>query len=75
MTIELRGLTKQQYQIADLLWSCDSPEAVEQLKQSLPKQYRRDAETVYQLIIAAVMDQYTEVDDYAKTIIDQCRRP
>ncbi len=71
MTITLEGLSKQQYQIADLLWSCESQEQVEQIKQNLPPAYRRDAETVHQLMIAAVMDQYDHIDEYAKTLIDR----
>ena len=69
MTIELTGLTKQQYQIADLLWNCESQAAVDQLKQNLPKAYRRDAETIHQLMIAAVMDQYEEVTEDVRELI------
>ena len=72
MTIELQGLTKQQYQIADLLWSCESQEAVEQLKQNLPAAYRRDAETIHQLMIAAVMDQHEDITEDVKAIIQRC---
>ncbi len=73
MTIELHGLTRQQYQIADLLWSCDSQEAVEQLKQSLPEAYKRDAETIHQMMIAAVMDQYEDITDDVRGLIDSLR--
>ncbi len=69
MTIELQGLTKQQYQIADLLWNCESQEAVEQLKQTLPAAYRRDAETIHQLMIAAVFDGYEEITDDVRELI------
>ncbi len=69
MTITLEGLSKQQYQIADLLWSCESQEQVEQIKQNLPPAYRRDAETVHQLMIAAVMDQYETVTDDVRELI------
>ena len=69
MTIELQGLTKQQYQIADLLWNCESQQDVEQLKQNLPAAYRRDAETIHQLMIAAVMDQYEEVTEDVRELI------
>ncbi len=69
MTIELQGLTKQQYQIADLLWNCESQEAVEQLKQNLPAAYRRDAETIHQLMIAAVFDGYEEITEDVRELI------
>ena len=73
MTIQLHGLTRQQYQIADMIWSCDSQEDVDKLIANLPQAYKRDAVTIHQLMIAAVMDQYMEVDDYAKAIIDRAR--
>jgi hypothetical protein len=73
VSIQLEGLTKQQYQIADMIWSCESQEDVDRLKRNLPAAYRQDAETIHQLMIAAVMDQYMDVDDYAKAIIDRCR--
>ncbi len=69
MSITIQGLTTQQYQIAELLWRCDSQAAVDQLKQSLPEQYRRDAETVHQLMIAAVMDQYEGVTEDVRDLI------
>ena len=61
MTIELQGLTKQQYQIADLLWSCESQQDVERMIAAMPTGYREDAVTIHQLMIAAVMDQHTEI--------------
>jgi len=73
MTITLQGLTKQQYQLAELLWNCDSQEAVEQLKRSLPAAHKRDAETIHQLMIAAVMDGYDEVTDDVKSVINGLR--
>jgi len=73
MTITLQGLTKQQYQLADLLWNCESEQDVEQLKQSLPATHRREAETVHQLMIAAVFDGYDEVTEDVKELIDGLR--
>lgn len=73
MTITLEGLTRQQYQIADLLWGCDTQDQVAQLISSMPAGYRQDAETIHQLMIAAVMDQYTEVTEDVQAIIDRCR--
>lgn len=73
MTITLEGLTKQQYQIADMLWSCESQEDVAQLIQNLPAGYKKDAVVIHQLMIAAVMDQYTEVTADVKAAIDHCK--
>lgn len=71
MTITLEGLTQQQYQIADLLWNCDSQEQVQALIQSMPAQYKQDAVSIHQLMIAAVMDQHTEITEDVKDAISR----
>ncbi len=71
MTIQLTGLTKQQHQIADMIWSCDSQQAVDQLIGNMPPAYKQDAQTIYQLMIAAVMDQHMEITEDVKDIIDR----
>lgn len=74
MTIELHGLTRQQYQIADMIWNCDTQEAVEQLMRAMPAAYKQDAVVIHQLMIAAVMDQHMEITEDVKAVIDHCRR-
>jgi len=71
MTITLEGLTHQQYQIADLLWNCESQEQVQSLIQSMPTQYKQDAVSIHQLMIAAVMDQHTEITEDVKDTISR----
>lgn len=71
MTISLEGLTQQQYQIADLLWNCDSQQQVEALLASMPAQYKQDAVSIHQLMIAAVMDQHTEITADVKDLISR----
>ena len=74
MTIQLQGLTRQQYQIADMIWSCESQADVEQLMRALPPAYKQDAVVIHQLMIAAVMDQYEEVTDDVKDLISAISR-
>lgn len=69
MTITLEGLTRQQYQIADMLWQCDTQSDVEQLIRNLPAAYQRDAKTIHQLMIAAVFDQYEDITTDVKDLI------
>lgn len=73
MTISIQGLTKQQTQIADMLWSCESQADVDRLIQNLPMSYKKDAVVIHQLMIAAVMDQYEEITDDVQTVIDRIR--
>ncbi len=74
MTIELHGLTRQQHQIADMIWSCDSQQDVDQLIRNLPTAYQRDAVAIHQLMIAAVLDQYMEITEYVKNLISDISR-
>ncbi len=69
MSIELHGLTKQQYQIADMIWSCESQQDVDKLIQNLPPAYKQDAVVIHQLMIAAVMDQHMEITEDVKAVI------
>ena len=71
MSITIEGLTKQQRQIADLLWSCDTQEAVHQLIQSLPPEYKQDAVAIHQLMIAAVFDQYEDITEDVEDLISR----
>ncbi len=73
MTITLHGLTRQQHQIADMIWSCESQADVDKLIQNLPPAYKQDAETIHQLMIAAVMDQYEDITEDVKDIINSIR--
>jgi len=73
MTIELQGLTRQQYQIADLLWSCDSQEDVQRMIAAMPSGYREDAVVIHQLMIAAVMDQHVEITEDVKDLISNLK--
>ncbi len=73
MTIELEGLSKQQYQIADMIWSCETQADVDRLIRNLPPAYKQDAVVIHQLMIAAVMDQYEEITADVKAAIDRCR--
>ncbi len=69
MSIELHGLSKQQYQIADMIWSCESQQDVDKLIQNLPPAYKQDAVVIHQLMIAAVMDQHMEITEDVKAVI------
>jgi Spy/CpxP family protein refolding chaperone len=73
--IQLEGLTERQRQLADLIWACDTQEALDLLLRAMPPEYRRDAETVHELMLAAVFDQQMEIREDVKDFIDHCSRP
>ena len=66
--IEIQGLTERQYRLADMIWACDGQEDVARFIKGLPPEYRQDAETVHELMIAAVFDQDLEVLDEIKDL-------
>lgn len=67
--ITVEGLTAQQHRLADMIWNCDSQEDVERFITALPPEYKQDALTVRELMIAAVMDQQEVITDYVKDLI------
>jgi hypothetical protein len=67
--IQLEGLTKRQYQIADMIWSCETQENLETLMSVMPAEYKRDAITVHELMLAAVFDQQLEIREDVKDLI------
>ena len=61
--IQIEGLNKRQRAIADILWSFNSKDECRKFINSLQTDWRRDAETVVELMILAVCD---EVDSVAE---------
>lgn len=74
MTIQLQGLTRQQHQIADMIWSCESQEDVARLIRNLPPAYQKDAVVIHDLMIAAVMDQHMEITEDVRALIRSLSR-
>ena len=74
MTITIQGLTEQQRRLADMIWSCDSQEDVARFMQALPAEYKQDAESVHELMIAAVFDQHTEIHADVQDLISRISR-
>ena len=59
--IQIEGLNKRQRAIADILWSFNSREECRKFINSLQPNWRRDAETVVELMIWAVCDECRDV--------------
>ena len=68
MTIEILGLSKRQRALADILWSMNSKEDCHRFIASLDPLTRRDAETVVDMMILAVIDQVDHVDQAQEVI-------
>jgi hypothetical protein len=61
--IKLEGLTKQDIQICNLLWNCDSIEAVDQMVNAMPPAYKQRAEVMRELMTAAQLDTVEDIDE------------
>lgn len=66
--MELLLRTKQQHQIADLLWAAESVEEADAIVQK----FGRDAIVVRDLMLAATMDEVTDTD-LAVNVLNQIR--
>ena len=73
MSIQIEGLSRRQRAIADVLWLMATREDAERFVKSLEPNTRKDAETVIEMMMLAVIDECDSVDDSVKSIIDNLR--
>jgi uncharacterized protein (DUF169 family) len=72
--ITLEGLTKQDIQICNLLWNCDSVEAVDAIVKAMPPAYKTRAIVLRELMTAAALDDVITVDDNVKQYLQTISR-
>ena len=71
MTITIHGLTPNQRILADVIWHMDSMDAVNGFIRSLrPESLKHDALVARDMIIAAAVDQQTDVSNSVKEYLD-----
>ncbi len=63
MTIQLEGLTQKDIEICNLLWNCDSVEAVDAMVAAMPAAYKRRAVVLRELMTAAALDNVDTVNE------------
>jgi hypothetical protein len=61
--ITLQGLSKQDIQICNLLWNCDSIEAVDAMVKAMPPAYKNRAVVMRELMTAAQLDQVEDIHE------------
>jgi hypothetical protein len=61
--ITLEGLSKKDIEICNLLWNCDTMEAVEAMVNAMPPAYKNRAVVLRQLLIAAQLDSVEDVHE------------
>ena len=72
--ITLDGLTKQDIQICNLLWNCDSVEAVDAMVAAMPSAYKSRAQVLRELMTAAALDDVMTVNDNVKDYLNSISR-
>lgn len=60
--IKLEGLSKQDIQICNLLWNCDTLEAVDRMVAAMPPAYKQRAVVMRELMTAAQLDSVEDID-------------
>ncbi len=63
MTIQLDGLTQKDIEICNLLWNCESVEAVDAMVAAMPAAYKRRAVVLRELMTAAALDNVDTVNE------------
>lgn len=53
----LNNLTPKQKQLCELIWACDTQDSLQLLIKSLPESWRREAVTLYHMIIIECIDE------------------
>lgn len=71
--IEIQGLSQRQRAIADVLWMMNGKAAVLSFINSLEADTQKDAYTVLNMMVAAVMDEITHVDESTVLELDRIR--
>jgi len=61
--ITLQGLSPKDIQICNLLWNCDSLEAVDAMVNAMPPAYKNRAVVMRELMTAAQLDTVEDVHE------------
>ena len=59
--LELQGLTQKDVEICNLLWNCDTLEAVDAMVNAMPPAYKKRAQVMRELLTAAQLDTVEDV--------------
>lgn len=68
--ITIAGLNPKQRALCDIMWGLEEYEAVEAFIATLPKPERLECRTLIQMMLAAFVDEITQVDE-AQSVLKQ----
>ena len=67
--ITIEGLTQKDIEICNLLWNCDSVEAVDRMVAAMPQAYKQRAQSLRELMTAAALDNVKDVDESTQALL------
>ena len=67
--ITIEGLTQKDIEICNLLWNCDSVEAVDRMVAAMPQAYKQRAQSLRELMTAAALDNVKDIDENVKALL------
>jgi hypothetical protein len=67
--ITIEGLTQKDVEICNLLWNCDSVEAVDRMVAAMPQAYKQRAHVLRELMTAAALDMVKDIDESTKSLL------
>ena len=67
--ITIEGLTQKDIEICNLLWNCDSVEAVDRMVAAMPSAYKQRAHVLRELMTAAALDNVKDIDENVKALL------
>ena len=67
--ITIEGLTQKDIEICNLLWNCDSVEAVDRMLSAMPAAYRGRACVLRELMTAAALDNVKDIDESTQALL------
>ena len=69
--IKLEGLSKLDVQICNLLWNCDTVQAVDAMVAAMPPAYKQRAEVMRELMTAATLDQVEDIHEHTTALLQR----
>ena len=61
--ITIEGLSQKDIEICNLLWNCDSIEAVDRMVAAMPAAYKQRAHVLREIMTAAALDNVKDIDE------------
>ena len=69
--ITIEGLSSKDIEICNLLWNCDSVQAVDAMVNAMPSAYKQRAQSLRELMTAAALDNVKDIDDDTRTLLQR----